>query len=106
MVEADALVLHLNPVQEALQAEGNTKFSGLLVKIQKLCQELPVPVLVKEVGWGISEEVARKLANAGVAGLDVAGAGGTSWSEIERRRSTDKMAIELPCIFLLVYRWS
>ena len=85
--EADALVLHLNPLQEALQVEGNTNFSGLLVKIQKLCQELPVPVIVKEVGWGISTEVAQRLADAGVAGLDVAGAGGTSWSEIEKKKS-------------------
>jgi isopentenyl-diphosphate Delta-isomerase len=91
IIEADALVLHLNPLQESLQVEGNTNFSSLLVKIQQLCQGLSVPVIVKEVGWGISTEVAQELANAGVAGLDVAGAGGTSWSEIERRRATDKM---------------
>lgn len=87
MIEADALILHLNPLQEALQAEGNTNFAGLLGKIGEVCRELPVPVVVKEVGWGISEDVAGKLAEAGVAAIDVAGAGGTSWSEVERYRS-------------------
>lgn len=85
-IEADALVIHLNPLQEALQPEGNTNFAGLLGKIESLCRELKVPVIVKEVGWGIAENVARKLAEAGVAGIDVAGAGGTSWSEVERCR--------------------
>lgn len=87
MIGADALILHLNPLQEALQPEGNTRFAGLLAKIEQVCRELPVPVIVKEVGWGISETVARKLAEAGVAGIDVAGAGGTSWSEVERHRA-------------------
>jgi isopentenyl-diphosphate delta-isomerase len=87
MIEADALMLHLNPLQEALQPEGQTNFSGLLRKIERVCRRLEVPVIVKEVGWGISESVARKLVNAGVAGLDVAGAGGTSWGEVERHRA-------------------
>jgi isopentenyl-diphosphate delta-isomerase len=88
MIEADALILHLNPLQEALQAGGNTNFSGLLSRIEQLCRTLPVPVVVKEVGWGISEEVARQLAAAGVDAIDVAGAGGTSWSEVERHRAS------------------
>jgi len=87
MIEADALMLHLNPLQEALQLEGQTDFSGLLRKIEQVCKSLSVPVVVKEVGWGISETIARKLAEAGVAGLDVAGAGGTSWGEVERHRA-------------------
>ena len=87
MIGADALILHLNPLQEALQPDGNTNFAGLLTKIEQICSELSVPVVVKEVGWGISESVARKLADAGVAGIDVAGAGGTSWSEVERHRA-------------------
>lgn len=86
-IGADALVLHLNPLQEALQPEGDTNFAGLLEKIGLVCRELPVPVIVKEVGWGISEEVARGLASAGVAAIDVAGAGGTSWGRIEGYRS-------------------
>lgn len=90
MVEADALVLHVNPLQEALQPEGNTRFSGLLPKIEAVCTALDVPVVVKEVGCGISERVARQLADVGVAVIDVAGAGGSSWSEVEMHRaSTD-----------------
>jgi len=86
MIQADALVLHLNPLQEALQPEGNADFSGLLAKIEKVCSSLEVPVVVKEVGWGISPEVALKLKEAGVAAIDVAGAGGTCWSLIEMYR--------------------
>jgi isopentenyl-diphosphate delta-isomerase len=89
MIEADALVLHLNPLQEALQPGGDTCFGGLLNKIEAVCHSLPVPVVVKEVGNGLSPEVARQLAQAGVSALDVAGAGGTSWSEVERLRAPD-----------------
>ncbi|HTX55625.1 MAG TPA: type 2 isopentenyl-diphosphate Delta-isomerase [Candidatus Acidoferrales bacterium] len=86
---ADALILHLNPLQEALQPEGDTDFRGLLQRIRELCTGLGVPVLVKEVGWGLSEDVVSMLFNAGVAGVDVAGAGGTSWSEVERYRTRE-----------------
>ncbi len=85
-VGADGLVLHLNPLQEALQPRGNTDFGGVLERIAAVCRQLEVPVIVKEVGWGLSAEVATRLQEAGVAALDVAGAGGTSWSEVERRR--------------------
>jgi isopentenyl-diphosphate Delta-isomerase len=87
MIDADALALHLNPLQEALQPEGNVNFSGLLTKIEQVCRALEVPVIVKEVGWGISARVAQQLAEAGVAAIDVAGAGGTSWSEVEHHRA-------------------
>jgi isopentenyl-diphosphate delta-isomerase len=87
MIDADALALHLNPLQEALQPDGNVNFSGLLSKIERVCRTLEVPVIVKEVGWGISARVARQLAEAGVAAIDVAGAGGTSWSEVEHHRA-------------------
>ncbi|MDO8688524.1 MAG: type 2 isopentenyl-diphosphate Delta-isomerase [Dehalococcoidia bacterium] len=83
-MEADALVLHLNPLQECLQGGGNTNFRGLLTKIGDLTHALPVPVIIKEVGWGISYSVARRLVEAGVRGIDTAGAGGTSWSEVEK----------------------
>ena len=89
MIEADALVLHLNALQECFQPHGNTDFSGLLSKIERICAELEVPVIAKEVGWGISEAVARRLADAGVAGLDLAGAGGTSWSQVEKFRAAE-----------------
>ena len=87
MIEADALVLHLNALQECFQPGGNTDFRGLLDKISTVCRDLGVPVIAKEVGWGLSAEVARQLADAGVAALDVAGAGGTSWSQVEKHRS-------------------
>lgn len=86
ITQADALVLHLNPLQEAFQPNGNTRFAGLLRRIEALVKDFPVPVVVKEVGWGISGDVARQLVDCGVAAIDVAGAGGTSWSEIESLR--------------------
>jgi isopentenyl-diphosphate Delta-isomerase len=88
MIGADALILHLNPVQEAVQSEGNHNFSGLLHKIDEVCSALDVPVIVKEVGFGISGDVARRLVDAGIAAIDVSGAGGTSWSAIESYRAT------------------
>jgi len=87
MAEADALYLHLNSVQEAVQPEGDSNFSGLLNKINELSKGLGVPILVKEVGWGISGATAKRLIEAGVAGIDVAGAGGTSWSQVEMHRA-------------------
>jgi isopentenyl-diphosphate delta-isomerase len=87
MISADALILHLNPLQEAVQPEGDWNFSGLLKKIEMVCRTVGVPVIAKEVGWGISEQAARQLADAGVAAIDVAGGGGTSWSEVEKHRA-------------------
>ncbi|RAQ46809.1 type 2 isopentenyl-diphosphate Delta-isomerase [Arthrospira sp. O9.13F] len=89
ILEADALILHLNPLQECIQTEGDTNFRGLLDKIADLCCSLPVPVIAKEVGNGISATMAKKLIDAGVAAIDVAGAGGTSWARIEGQRATD-----------------
>jgi isopentenyl-diphosphate delta-isomerase len=89
MIEADALVLHLNPLQECLQRRGDTNFGSLLAKIEEVCHHLSVPVIVKEVGWGISSRVAEMLQGAGVAAIDVAGAGGTSWSVVESHRAAD-----------------
>ena len=88
MIEADALILHLNALQEAVQPEGNTNFKGLLAKIESVCRDVGVPVVVKEVGNGIGAEDARRLVEVGVSAIDVAGAGGTSWSEVERHRHT------------------
>jgi isopentenyl-diphosphate delta-isomerase len=100
LVEADALVLHLNALQEALQPEGDTNFSSLLSKIEQVCTALPVPVIVKEVGWGISAADARRLVQAGVAAIDVAGAGGTSWSQVEMHRMVDPEQARLAAAFV------
>jgi isopentenyl-diphosphate delta-isomerase len=87
LLEADALILHLNPLQECIQPQGDTNFRGLLNKIAHLCQQLPVPVIAKEVGNGISAPMAQKLIEAGVTAIDVAGAGGTSWAKVESERA-------------------
>lgn len=100
MIEADGLILHLNPLQEAVQPEGETRFANLLPKIESVCQALPVPVIVKEVGWGISEQAAAQLAQAGVAAIDVAGAGGTSWSQVEMHRAENENQAKLAAAFL------
>lgn len=86
---ADMLVLHLNSLQEVFQPEGDTNFGGLLERIEEVCRELPIPVGVKEVGWGIDGATAKRLREAGVAFIDVAGAGGTSWSQVEKFRGSD-----------------
>ena len=88
-LEADALILHLNSLQECVQTSGDTNFRGLLEKIAILCATLPVPVIAKEVGNGISATMAVRLIEAGVAAIDVAGAGGTSWALVESERATD-----------------
>jgi isopentenyl-diphosphate delta-isomerase len=87
LLEADALILHLNPLQECIQPKGDTNFKGLIDKINILCSKIPVPVIVKEVGNGISGAMAQKLLDAGVTAIDVAGAGGTSWAKVESERA-------------------
>ncbi|RJS87924.1 type 2 isopentenyl-diphosphate Delta-isomerase [Candidatus Bathyarchaeota archaeon] len=87
MIEADALIIHLNPLQEAIQPEGEAFYLGALRKIRQIAESLDVPIIVKETGAGISAEDAKKLEEAGVAGIDVAGAGGTSWAAVEWYRA-------------------
>jgi isopentenyl-diphosphate Delta-isomerase len=99
LLQADALILHLNPLQEAVQSGGDRNFRGLLQKIEQLCKQLPVPVIAKEVGNGISASMAQKLINAGVAAIDVAGAGGTSWSKVESERAKDAQQRRLGATF-------
>ncbi|MEB3161314.1 MAG: type 2 isopentenyl-diphosphate Delta-isomerase [Synechocystis sp.] len=99
MIEADALILHLNPLQEAVQPQGDRQWSGLWSKLEALVTALPVPVIVKEVGNGISRNLARRLESCGVAAIDVAGAGGTSWSEVEAHRQTDPVAKQVAHAF-------
>jgi isopentenyl-diphosphate delta-isomerase len=100
MVQADALILHLNPLQEAVQQGGDTKWKGLARKIEAVCKKVGVPVIAKEVGWGISERTARILAECGVAAIDVAGAGGTSWSQVEMHRAPDDFSRKLAGTFI------
>ncbi len=99
MIQADALILHFNALQEALQPGGDTRFAGLLKKVEAVCHSLEVPVVAKEVGWGISAQDARLLVEAGVAAIDVAGAGGTSWSQVEMHRAQDQDAATLASRF-------
>ncbi len=95
MIQADALILHLNPLQEALQEGGNTNFARLAKNIEKICKYMEVPVIVKEVGWGISKNTARLLNECGVEAIDVAGAGGTSWSQVEMHRAPNEFYRQL-----------
>jgi isopentenyl-diphosphate Delta-isomerase len=100
MIEADALIFHFNPLQEAVQDAGDTNFAGLAGKLEEICKTLDVPVIAKEVGWGISERSAQILADCGVKAIDVAGAGGTSWSQVEMHRAPDEFTRELAATFV------
>lgn len=100
MIQADALYLHLNPLQEAVQDAGDTNWVGIAKKIEEVCARLPIPVIAKEVGWGISERTAKLLAECGVSAIDVAGAGGTSWSQVEMHRAPDEFTRRLAATFV------
>jgi isopentenyl-diphosphate Delta-isomerase len=100
MIGADALILHCNPLQEAVQDAGDTDFAGLAKKIEEICRKMEVPVIAKEVGWGISERSAKLLADCGISAIDVAGAGGTSWSQVEMYRAPDEFTRELAATFV------
>ncbi len=100
MIQADALILHLNPLQEAVQDAGDVNFAGLAKKIEEVCKQIEVPVIAKEVGWGISEKTAKLLADCGVSAIDVAGAGGTSWSQVEMHRAPDEFTRQLAATFV------
>jgi isopentenyl-diphosphate delta-isomerase len=100
MIGADALILHFNALQEAVQPEGQARFAGLLNKIEALCRALPVPVVAKEVGWGFSKTDASRLAEVGVSAIDVAGAGGTSWTQVEMHRAEDEYQARLAAAFI------
>lgn len=87
MIDADALAIHLNPLQEAVQPEGETNYAKALGKIKEIAGNLSVPVFAKETGAGISNEDAKKLEEAGIKAIDVSGAGGTSWAAVEYYRA-------------------
>ena len=88
MIDADAVAIHLNAVQEAVQPEGQTNFKGILAKISEITGELDKPLIVKETGCGISAEDAKALEAAGVKAIDIGGVGGTSFAAVEYYRST------------------
>jgi isopentenyl-diphosphate delta-isomerase len=87
MIGADALIIHLNPLQEAVQSGGDTRWRGVLEAIEVLARRIEVPLIVKEIGYGISGAVARRLMDAGIDAVDVAGSGGTAWALIEGDRA-------------------
>lgn len=94
LVQADALIVHLNPAQELFQPEGSTAFRGFLDRLQTITATISIPVIAKEVGCGISPTAARKLADAGVRAIDVAGAGGISWQKVEEHRYLERFGCE------------
>lgn len=96
MINADALVVHINPMQEAIQPEGNRNWEGLLKKLENIIASIKVPVIAKEVGFGMSSEVIQRLVNVGVSIIDTAGWGGTNWAIVEGLRGkADKELGEL-----------
>ena len=99
LLEADAIILHLNPLQECIQPNGDTNFRGLLDKINLLCSKISVPVIAKEVGNGISAGMAQRLIEAGVSAIDVAGAGGTPWAKVESERALNPQQRQLGLTF-------
>lgn len=99
MIEADALILHFNVLQEAVQPEGDLNWAGLLDKIEAVVRAVDVPVIAKEVGWGFSVNDVKRLAEAGVSAIDVAGAGGTSWSEVEYHRAPTAFHAQVAAAF-------
>ncbi len=105
LIEADGFAIHLNPLQEMLQPEGNTKFSGVLNSIERLVKTLEIPVIVKEIGAGISPSVGLKLLNVGVRYIDVAGAGGTSWAGVEILRTAFKSKSQQQSVAKAFWDW-
>ncbi len=99
MIEADGLIIHFNPLQEALQENGDTDWKDILARVEQIASRLTFPVIAKEVGMGISVSVARNLINAGVTAIDVAGRGGTSFNRIERQRANDPKVQQLGDLF-------
>lgn len=100
MIQADALILHFNALQEAVQPEGDGNFSHLLARVEEVCRALPVPVIAKEVGWGFAADTVRRLAGAGIAAIDVAGSGGTSWSQVEMYRAETEIQRRVAATFV------
>ncbi len=105
MIDADALAVHLNFLQEAVQPEGETDARGCLEVLGEVCREVGVPVIVKETGAGISREVARSLWRVGVSAIDIAGMGGTSWAGVEYHRAREQGKLLAESIGKLLWNW-
>ncbi|TLM97872.1 type 2 isopentenyl-diphosphate Delta-isomerase, partial [bacterium] len=105
MIKADGLLVHLNALQESVQFEGQTRFSGALARIRELAFTLSVPVLVKETGAGISRETAVSVEKAGVKGIDIAGLGGTSWAAVEYHRAKQRRNARQARLGLTFWDW-
>jgi len=105
MIRADALLIHLNALQESVQFEGQTRFRGALERIRELASALSVPVLVKETGAGVSREIAVSVEKAGVKGIDVAGLGGTSWAAVEYHRAREKRRTRQAHLGMTFWDW-
>lgn len=105
MIEADALAIHLNPLQEAVQPEGEANFAKVIEKIRELTNSIDIPIIAKETGAGISAEVAKNLESAGVKCIDVSGAGGTSWAAVEYYRATKARDAQRQSIAKAFWDW-
>src|SRR5690606_33357856 len=101
----DALAVHLNALQEALQPEGTPRFAGVVDRLRELCALSRLPIIVKETGCGFSERAAAKLAGVGVAAVDVSGLGGTHWGRIEGARAAEAGARKLERASLTFALW-
>ena len=105
MIDADALAIHLNPLQELVQPEGEPNFRGILKRIHELSKDLKIPIIVKEVGSGISPQVAVKLQKNNINAINVAGVGGTSWAGIEQKRAIQANLSSKINMGLLLWDW-
>ena len=105
MIEANALAIHLNSLQELIQPGGDINYKGIMKAIERTVERLSVPVIIKEVGCGISKEVARNLELIGVKAIDVAGAGGTNWTLIEKIRAEELGELEKKTLGELYQEW-
>lgn len=105
MVEADCLAIHLNALQEAIQPEGDTNYSGVLDRLRELSYNLKTPIIAKETGAGICAEDARRLEQVGVAGIDVSGVGGTSWAGVEAIRAKNRKQFDREQLGILFWDW-
>jgi len=105
MIDADALAVHMNPLQEAVQVGGDTNYRGVIEKIKAITEGLSVPVVMKETGAGIAHEEAEKLEAAGVAGLEISGVGGTSWAAVEHHIAREVGVGDMEFLGKALWNW-